>query len=150
MDGGKQHILGLQPCHRSVNSWSILKMAREENGNLESWLKVNCMFCMTQLLLHRPLTIWCGMVKANVSRLNALHSTVPSYLFTKSSLLFIRAKDATIIEDDWLDAFIICIEHFTTTSTEEALHDNGMMSFRFRNDKKSLMCLKRLAVVRGI
>ena len=68
----------------------------------------------------------------------------------KYSHRFILAKDATIIEDDWLDVCITCIEPSTTTSSEEALHGNGTTSFPFRSDKKSLMCLKRLATFRGI
>ena len=125
-------------------------IGHEANGNLENSLMVKFMSCMMRRSwLHLSMT-WFGMGKANASRLTAPHSTVHPYPLAKFSHRFIRAKDATIIEDDWLDVFIICIEPFTTTSTEEVLRDNGMTSFPFKNDKKSLMCLKRLAMFRGI
>ena len=120
------------------------------NGNLENSPRAKYMFCMMRhSWLHRSMT-WSGMGRANASRLIALHSMDLPCPLVKYSHRFTLAKDATITEDDWLDAFIICIERSTTTSSEEALHGNGTTSFPFRSDKKSLMCLKRLATFRGI
>tara|TARA_B100000003_G_scaffold8275_1_gene7230 strand:- start:431 stop:703 length:273 start_codon:yes stop_codon:yes gene_type:complete len=90
------------------------------------------------------------MVKVSVLRSNALHSMVLHFLSRKSSHHSTRVKDVTIIVDDWLDVFTINIDRFTTTSTEEALLDNGTMSLQSRSDKKSLMSLNRFAMTRGI
>tara|TARA_Y100001958_G_C21111463_1_gene458265 strand:- start:697 stop:969 length:273 start_codon:yes stop_codon:yes gene_type:complete len=90
------------------------------------------------------------MGKASVLKLNDLHSMGLHFLLRKSSHHSTRVKDVTIIVDDWLDVFTINIDRFTTTSSEEALLDNGMMSFQSRSAKKSLMSLKRLAMLRGI
>jgi len=89
-------------------------------------------------------------VKASVLRSNALHSMALHSLSRKSSHLSTRVRDVTIIVGDWLDACITSIVRFTTTSIEEALLDNGTMSFQSRSDKKSLMCLNRFAMTRGI
>tara|TARA_B100000287_G_C20371281_1_gene677807 strand:+ start:359 stop:631 length:273 start_codon:yes stop_codon:yes gene_type:complete len=90
------------------------------------------------------------MEKASVLKLNALHSMVLHFLSRKSSHHSTRVKDVTIIVDDWLDVYITNIVRFTTTSSEEALLDNGTMSFQSRSDKKSLMSLNRFAMTRGI
>jgi hypothetical protein len=83
-------------------------------------------------------------------RLSVPHSTAQNSLSAKYSHHFTPAKGATIIEADWLAASIIYIEDFTTTSTEEGPLDNGMMLYRSKNDKKSLMRLKPFATIRGI
>jgi len=90
------------------------------------------------------------MEKASVLKSNDLHSMDLHFLLRRSSRHSTRVKDVTIIVDDWLDVFTINIDHFTTTSSEEALLDNGTMSFQSRSAKKSLMSLKRLAMFRGI
>ena len=125
-------------------------MVHEENGNLVNSQKVNCMSCMIRPLLHQPSMIWYGMGKASVLKLNDQHSMDLPFLLRRSSHHSTRVKDVTIIVDDWLDVFTINIDRFTTTSSEEALLDNGTMSFQSRSAKKSLMSLKRLAMFRGI
>ena len=68
--------------------------------------------------------VWDG--ETSVLRLNDLNSMDLNFLSMKSSLPFTPVKVATIIVDGWLDVSITNIVLFTTTSTEEALLDNGM------------------------
>ena len=120
------------------------------SGSLANSLRVSCMsFTMLHFHHHRWMT-WFGMERLNVSKLNDHHSMALHCRLLRCSRLFTPVKDATTIEADWLDVCITCTGLSTTTSSEEALHDNGTMSFTFKSDKKSLMCLKRLAVLRGI
>ena len=150
MDGGRRHILALLQCHKCANLWNISKMVLGENGSRANLLKVSCTSFMMQRFHHHRWMTWFGMERLSVSRLNDHHSMALHCRLLRCSRRFILVKDATTIEVDWLDACITCIELSTTTSSGEALHDNGTMLFPFKSDKKSLMCLKRLAVFRGI
>jgi len=120
------------------------------SGSLANSPRVSCMsFAMQHFHHHRWMT-WFGMERLNVSKLNDHHSMALHCRLLRCSRQFTPVKDATTIEAGWLDVCITCIEPSTTTSSEEVLHDNGTMSFPFKSDKKSLMCLKHLARSGGI
>ena len=125
-------------------------MVLAESGSLANLLKASCMSFMMQRFHHHRWMTWFGMERLNVSKLNDHHSMALHCRLLRCSRQFTPVKDATTIEADWLDVCITCTGLSTTTSSEEALHDNGTMSFPSRSDKKSLMCLKHLAVFRGI